>query len=530
MAGKPILGELQIPGTLTFIDDKPYTYEEAFDVLNLLLSLRGFKLIETGRFLRLIAIDEISQMPIRVLDNLENVEGIRPGEVVTASLHLKNLSPTEAKNAIARMISPGGWVWEMEKSKGIIVTDELANVQRFYSLLKQFDTAPSEDRQLKTVKLNHASADSVAETVNRLLGAGGGAAAQRPRSPRGQPQPVQAPGRLIAVADARTNSILLLGPTPMIEMADQLIKKLDVSEGVETAEEIYIYELKNARADEVANTLRQVLQGVAPGKRRGKQPAEPQQLRIVGDAATNRLIVSAPADRIPQVEKLIKDVDEATVVGAGVKVIRLKAADAQQLANVVAAASAEPDARGRGRPKLNVTPEPQTNSLIVVGAPADIQKAAMLIEELDRSEDVQAREVHVIQLEAGDARQIAHSLTELFAKQGTARPKQARAAAASALRVQGIQETNTLIISALPADWPIVKDILDKLQAAADQRTKTIVKLVALKHANAEELAVSLSRVYDPRRRGPRKTPAAIAASKQDNSLLISASEADGVR
>ena len=44
MSGRPLIGDVNVEGTLTFFDSEPYTYAEAFDALNLLLSMRGYTL------------------------------------------------------------------------------------------------------------------------------------------------------------------------------------------------------------------------------------------------------------------------------------------------------------------------------------------------------------------------------------------------------------------------------------------------------------------------------------------------------
>ena len=47
MAEKPLIMEVPLEGTLTFFDSKPYTYEEAMDVLNVILSMKGVALVES---------------------------------------------------------------------------------------------------------------------------------------------------------------------------------------------------------------------------------------------------------------------------------------------------------------------------------------------------------------------------------------------------------------------------------------------------------------------------------------------------
>ena len=54
LSGKPVVGEINIPGTITFNDPSAYDYPTAFDTLNVILSMKGQMLVEEGAFLRVV--------------------------------------------------------------------------------------------------------------------------------------------------------------------------------------------------------------------------------------------------------------------------------------------------------------------------------------------------------------------------------------------------------------------------------------------------------------------------------------------
>ncbi|MCK7528949.1 MAG: hypothetical protein MZV64_71040 [Ignavibacteriales bacterium] len=57
----------QHPGyRMTFNDPQPYTYAEALDMLNLMLSMKGVMLMETGHYLQLVPFKQLPQMPIKI--------------------------------------------------------------------------------------------------------------------------------------------------------------------------------------------------------------------------------------------------------------------------------------------------------------------------------------------------------------------------------------------------------------------------------------------------------------------------------
>ncbi|HXJ73866.1 MAG TPA: hypothetical protein VNM37_13485, partial [Candidatus Dormibacteraeota bacterium] len=77
MANKPLLADTNIQGTLTFNDPNPYTYLEALDTLNLVLSMKGLMLVESGHYLRLVPFRELPAMPLRILRGADATGDVR---------------------------------------------------------------------------------------------------------------------------------------------------------------------------------------------------------------------------------------------------------------------------------------------------------------------------------------------------------------------------------------------------------------------------------------------------------------------
>lgn len=517
MADRPVLGNLDHPELqkeVTYWDSAPYTFDEAFDTLNLILEMHNHRLIQRGRYLKVVEMPKVRTQTNLV--GLTDLDGARPGEVVTVLIPLSYLDAAEASKAVAPILTtPFGNTAAVAKGKGLMVTDTVENIGRIRKLLSQFETEPVGDQQLKSVKLENASAANVAQIVTRLFGGAQPRTTQRrtarnrSQQPQRTPTPAATAGRLIATADERTNTVLLLGPPDKIALAMDVIAKLDSPEGP-AGGEVRIFKLKNANAVNLVPTI----QGAVQKDRRDTT------VKLSAEPTSNRLIVSAPVDVMKKVEQLIMELDQAADVEGGARVFELKVADAVQLAPVISSATRMPGGR-RGRSSLSVTADPQTNSLVVVGPASEIQTVETLIEQLDRKRDSQAREVHVVRLTSGDARQISRSLTNILTQRnGRGR----RGPSPESVRVEGESTTNTLIISCLPGDWQTIQEVLSELQAAAEMTGSAVTRLIPLKHAQASDLASTLNRMYSRRGRGRGEIPVTIAASAATNSLVISAS------
>ena len=560
MAGKPILGEYHVEGTLTFFDPQPYTFEEAFDTFNLLLAMRGYTMVDTPRFLRVVAMKEATKAPLRIVKGWDEAEKLRPGELATMMLPLKFMSAEDAVRVLMPVVSTYGSVAPLGTGRGIIITDRLENMQRIRIILDELDTGTlSADKQVKTYKLKHASARDIATIVNGLFPAS--RAASEPKYIRSREgkytrnpdygKPVKASELGVkATSDLRTNTLFLSGAGENIALAEQIVEQLDAIEPGATGD-MRVFELKNARAEDLVNTIKQLLpqQSSSSSSRYRSPGSQDVEARVVADVNTNRLIVTAPLDQLTRIEELIKTLDQASQAVGGMRIFRLKVADARELERIIEGAisrtSGDPRSRyGSSRSAMGtrVSSDARTNTLVITGSAADIQVAEQLIAELDRpiEEGEQTREIHVVQLKAGDARELASSLTRMVS-QGDPRNPYDRSS--TNVRIAPDAGTNSLLISAAPGDWPTIQKLLEQLEASAVPKATVSTRVIPVKHAKASELADSLNRIYGSRSQGygsrysryssgysrpsQATVPVVISANDRTNCLIVSAGEDD---
>ena len=346
---KPLIGDLNIEGNLTFFDSVPYAYDDALDMLNLFLRQRGYNLTEWKRYLRLQRIEGVGQT-VETYPDLAETEGVRSGRIVQVVVPLRFVDSDTAAKSVLRMVSPFGAIQPLPKGSGLVVMDSLENIKRIRRVLDILDTEQLVDQQLKTYTLKHASAKSMSDVLSKLF-PGTGARRRWNREAR-RMETIAGKGSVWTTYDERTNTLFLSGSAQQIVLADQMIERLDVEKTLDSSD-LRLFELKKARAEELARTISQAFP--RPPRRRN-QPRPPAEVTVVPDATTNQLLVSAPVDRMPQIEKLINDLDEAVGPSSGIRIFRLKFADAQQLSGVISAASGtRRDSRGRRTSGLNVT-------------------------------------------------------------------------------------------------------------------------------------------------------------------------------
>jgi len=161
------------------------------------------------------------------------------------------------------------------------VIDRAANVARIESLVRRIDVAS--ESAVEVIPLNHASASEVAGTLTRLAG--------------------DAAGNARAVADTRTNSVLLSGEQSARLRLRALITHLDTP--LENSDATQVVYLRYASAE----TLAPVLESVATTLTGGGSKDEAKVATIQAHKETNALVITAAPAVFRELSAVIRRLD-----------------------------------------------------------------------------------------------------------------------------------------------------------------------------------------------------------------------------
>ena len=176
--------------------------------------------------------------------------------------------------------------------------------------------------------------------------------------------------RVVAVADERSNSLVISAPDEFIPEIERLVREIDVS--ISDVTELRVFPLSNADPQEMADIMGQLFPdetgttgnnqgdfrlGGFPGggfnfgnnnnnnnRRRGNNTANANQSdrmkkkgRVVAvpDLRTSSLIVSADMELMPQIEAMIQRLDVSQARKQKVYVYSIENADVQQVEQIV---------------------------------------------------------------------------------------------------------------------------------------------------------------------------------------------------
>ena len=297
-------------------------------VLESVLEVSGKTLVQSGEWMKVVQVEQAKVKPLPVL-TAEELE-LLPAQdiVVTQILPLKYVEPAVVTEVISPFLSQAANMKALTEERLLIITDYAQNIRRLLKIIEVLDVERPK-AVLEVIPLKYASAEGIANTINKLL------ATQRRPGPRpvavrsrqvrtgtGPPQtvlveagrisPMGAISRVQVDFDARTNSLLVVGYQQEIEAIRNIVEKLDVK----TEERrIRFYPLENAKATDVAETLRTLLEAKMPGKTgvegRTRAPeGAPISSRVVADEHTNAVIITASAEEHMEIEALIKELDK----------------------------------------------------------------------------------------------------------------------------------------------------------------------------------------------------------------------------
>ncbi|MDB5303358.1 MAG: gspD 1 [Phycisphaerales bacterium] len=229
-----------------------------------------------------------------------------------------------------------------DRTNTLIITAPTDTLKVIDGILKDLDSDPVVESEMKAFHLQFADAEAASKMVNSLIKQGDNN--QSMDSPFYYRQfggmQEQTKGAKVAVTfDARTNSVVVTAPAETLKSVGDLLKDLDTSPPASA--EMKVYQLKYADAwstaklitttfepenkDSGSNPFRFFFYGMNPGG--GKAP----KVTATSDDRTNSLVVTAPKEALKAIEQLIKELDSNPTADGVLFIYPLRNAQATNL-------------------------------------------------------------------------------------------------------------------------------------------------------------------------------------------------------
>ena len=376
-AGFIIRPEVDVKGKIDVWSNQPLTKDEAVELLNSVLNKNGYAALRDGRTLTIVTWDEAKRRYIPVKSGSEPASIPKNDEIVTQIIPVRFINAVQLTKDLQPLLPAQATMTANEGGNALVITDTQINIRRMAEIIKALDTSIASVSAVRVFALRYADAKSLADVIKEVFQTqtssasdararffarfrggpfdppGGGDTGSDTGSSGGRP----GAARVAAVADERSNSLVVSAPDDLMPTIEELVKSVDVN--VEDATEVRVFRLKYADPQEMADLLSglfpdqtgtQTTQGGRFGRffnfggpGQGANTATDQSDRMkkqgkvvaVPDARTGSVVVSAARDLMVQIAKMIEDLDSDPAKKTKVFVFDVQNTDPQQVQSIL---------------------------------------------------------------------------------------------------------------------------------------------------------------------------------------------------
>lgn len=301
VTGRNFVVDPRVKGDVTVLSNEPMTPSQLYETFLSVLEVHGFAAVPSG---------EVTKIIPQINAKQDGGFGRRASsatreDIVTRVISVNNVPADQLVPILRPLVPQYGHLAAYSASNTLIVSDREANAQRIAEIVAKIDRNGVQNTE--TIRLQYASASEVARVVDQLkAGANGNAAA----------------GNFSIIADERTNSVIINGGRQERLRLRAIIADLD-TETEQTGGTQVVY-LDYADAETLAPVLQNYATGQgatssggsSAGGTAGAAAAASRAsgggrdgVSVIAEPASNALVVTAPADTMRQILRVIDQLD-----------------------------------------------------------------------------------------------------------------------------------------------------------------------------------------------------------------------------
>lgn len=357
LTGKNFIVDPNVSGKITIMAPTQITVAEAYKVFLSALAIRGFSVVPSGKFLKILPVRDAQR------DNLEIYSGAYTpdtDQMITRIIHLKYVPAAEMNKFATKLVSKNGNIDIYEPTNSLIVSDQASSVQRLMKIVNQLDIAGF-DEQMAVIQIKNAKAKDIADLIDQIINKdqrntrGRSFGSGVPRFRPGQQQQSSGGSAFSnVIPDDRTNSIIVVGNKAGIAKIRKLVATLDfkLTEGSGGA---YVYYVKHGEAEKISDIINGIAKQLKDDQKGQQGPNQGIPPPVFNDGFGGPMSMQ-------------QSQSSAGLFGADVKI------------------SADKD----------------TNSLIIVGSKQDYQAILALLNKIDIPRDQVYVEAIIMEMSAND--------------------------------------------------------------------------------------------------------------------------------
>jgi type II secretory pathway component GspD/PulD (secretin) len=364
-----------VKGTVEVWSKQPVTKEEAIELLSSVLKKNGYGLTRSGRILTIVAMDSVKTADTEIVVNSDPSEVEKSDEVQTQIIPVHYATASQLVANLEQLLPTSATLSANESANTLILVATKTDIKRMLKIVSALDNSMASASSIKVRSLRFADAKETANLITQLFSqqnsgnpqgqggapnGGGGPgnframmaqmAAAGNRAARGATTP-----KVIAVADDRSNSVVISAPPDLLTTIEDMLDKID-KQVTDTAE-LRVFRLTNADPSELADQLAQLFpdetnsngnnQNNVPFFFRGRggfgqnnnaaAATSSERMKKMGkvlavpDPRTSSVIVTASKTLMPQIAEMVAELDSDKGKREVVSYFELQNADPQDV-------------------------------------------------------------------------------------------------------------------------------------------------------------------------------------------------------
>ncbi len=285
ITGANFIVDPRVKGKVTIISNKEIPADEVYRIFLSVLKVHGFAAVVGANVTKIVPEVNAKQDAIPFM-NKRMFKG--SDAFVTRVIEVRYVDAAQLVPILRPLVPQRGHLAAYPASNVLVISDSAANIVRLEKIIRRIDQATGDE--VEVIPLENASASEIIRIMQQL----------------GSQNPKQK-SRLNAVADERTNSILLGGPRSSRVRTRALISHLDTP--MESGGNTHVIYLRNAVAKDLVPVLTGISKSLAKNTKGQKTATTQQNMIIEAHESTNAIVISAPASIVRSLKSVIQRLD-----------------------------------------------------------------------------------------------------------------------------------------------------------------------------------------------------------------------------
>ncbi|MEO8131607.1 MAG: secretin N-terminal domain-containing protein, partial [Bryobacteraceae bacterium] len=220
------------------------------NLLDLILRINGFAMIQVGEIYRIVPLTEVNRLPLKPEVNLKNIP--EDDRTMLNLVFLKYATVADLATLISNFQGEGATTVTYPPANLLLIQDSRRNMKRLMDLIALFDSNEFASQRVRLFEVSEGKPSDIAKELESIL---------KSISLNEKTAPIK------FLPIDRINTIIAVAPNPgAFDEVAKWIKKLDVPIQI-TAGSIdnYVYRVKYGRAETMAGAIMQLYGGSAYG-------------------------------------------------------------------------------------------------------------------------------------------------------------------------------------------------------------------------------------------------------------------------